>query len=309
MRAFALALIAAAVVASAEHRAEACSPPLPVVIDDPALAEGLAGVPASGPLVVLATNNLEWATGEDLDAVAFVVVDESGTELEGVTEVTGSRVAWRPASPLAPLTTYRATLNLGWWQSPMTFDFSTADAGATFELTADPDSTQLREETRALSTSCCEVDTEVGDCGWMQCWAREQAVYPVLRLDYSDAERRRYRDISVLAAGATVEPSRFGRSIPVVFKAGASFCAQVTATSIIDGSQVTAEVCADPADLVPLEGPIEPVEPECSGPEIDEDTGEEIDGGGCSTSGGSSGAALLLVILAIADLGRRWQLG
>jgi MYXO-CTERM domain-containing protein len=302
--ALALAIIAATLTAVAEPEpAEACSLAPAVQLEDPYSGLQLEGVPVSGPLALLAYNSLEYATPEDLEAVAFTVREAGGAELAGTTEITDTRVLWRPDAPLDPLSTYTATLELGWFGGPAELSFTTADAEASSTPVADPEQIALREERRTVAQTCCELEF-ADSCGnQLECGASEAAIHPVLRLAFASPGLRRYQDLSVTAAGV-VEPTYYNMGFPIRFAAGDAYCAQVTATSIIDGAQVTAEVCADPANLVPLESEFTPFE--CDGPEVDPDTGEPTDASaGCSTTGSSGSAALLLIALAMARLRRR----
>ena len=290
-----LSITAIAATLAAPDPAEACSPPLAVFVDEPDLAQGIDEVPADGPLVLLAFNEPTFASPEELDMVRFTVVDSDGIELAGTTEITESRVLWRPAAPLDPLTQYSASLDQGWFGPVLDFTFTTGDE---FTPDAAPDAHRLAEEARAVSRTCCEDDA-IGSCGPF-CYARDVTVHPVLRLHFTDRQLLRYQDVSVTSAGE-VESFRYNSNISVVFASGASYCAEVTATSIVDGSQSTTEVCADPGELVALSELPEP--PTCNGTEIDEETGAELSSGGCSSSGSGGGTgALLLALCAIAAI-------
>lgn len=322
-----LSCLVAAVVASClvlaarSERAEACSPPPPVWIAE-AVGVPITGVPVQGVVPVFAETDPSAA-----HEIVVTVLDEEELPVAGSVELLPRRLIWRSEAPLMPEATYRLVVEIeGWGDEVSEVMFTTAAEGAPLppapELAA---GWTLGEEERADQTLCCDTG-DVGTCDFEEyahCWAQAYEYRPRLSLTHDiDDDARRYVTFAVSAAGAEVAQrldAPGSNSAAAVFAARqVSYCATVSATSLLDGAVTAAQTCANDAELVPAEpsGAQEPDPSMCEGPLVDGETGEEVswpfgngdgagDGGddeddqvmGCAAGGGGSAALGLLAFV------------
>ena len=299
-----------AITLTGPRRSEACSPPPPVQLEE----THVDGIPVAGvvPIRVYGSPGL-------VDEVEVAVFDGQ-VEVAGSFELFLDRLVWRSAAPLAAETTYRMVItdNYSGDEFEVTFETASADAPPPPEPPLGAERV-LRETERPRSQICC--DEALGSCessAYWFCWAQSYDYLPTLDLTFAiEDDVRRYWSIVVTADGASVD-NRVGHDsyASALFEdpGQADYCATVTATSLLDGTVIEREHCADAAELVPTERS-EPEEPEpelCEGPLVDGQTGEEIDedviddltrdGGGCSAGGGGG---LFLSLAALAPFMRR----
>ena len=322
-----LPVLAAALVASwvvlAAHppRADACSPPPAIWVNEP-VGEAITGVPVQGVVPIFSENEPGF---EDL--IVVTVLDAGDQVVAGSVELLRYRLVWRSDAPLAPDATYRMQIEDDWGQVTEVV-FVTAEEGAPAPAAPSLEgSVQLGEEVRADEQFCCgsgEIDTCSGE-ELDHCWAESYTYLPRLSLSLGiDDDARRYAVFTVEASGgeARQQLDAIGvQSADAVFGGRQeTYCVTVNATSLLDGSVVSAQRCASDGELQPAD-PAQPEEPDLSlcggGDDYDDDEpwdGDDYDdgspdwlhgdgGGGCAAGGAGGGGGLLGLLALLTVVG------
>lgn len=288
--------------------AEACSYPPPFDLQED-LSQGLTGVPVSGVVPIYAS---VWAEGLTFQP-SMTVRDPAGVEVGGALELGKWRVVWRSAAPLAPETTYSATLIVDMFQE-IEFTFTTAANDAAPPLVINPGDLHLDEYHRPDRQVCCNAGES--SCGgpWQECWTRTVVTEVELWGRFSvDREAARYYQFEGEAEGArsayaTAHSTGEGTFAAHFVERDSDYCLTVRARSLASGADVAETICQNAAALVEAL-PFEPDQPDysmCDEPPFDPETGEEIETGGCNTGGGGP-APFLLALVVLGLLRRRFR--
>lgn len=301
---------AAALWIQSGNRAEACSYPPPIQIDDD-LSQPITGVPTSGVVPLYVQARLEEVEG---GYPRMTVVDAGDTAVGGALELSPTRLLWRADSPLAPESTYRATLELSSWDT-VELTFTTGATDAAPRLALEPMQVDLREISRADEEICC--DSGINSCGFEEyehCWTQTATYLPSLEVVLEvDRVAARYYRFEFEAPGADASysgvGSRYGSWASATFPSQrAEYCVTFRALSLTGGGDVERTVCRAHETIESLP-PFRSETPDysmCDDAPVDPETDEEIDTGGCSTGGGCAPAlALCLVALVVAAPRRR----